>query len=161
RLSMRARRRFHDADAGNAGQLVEELFGEVDPVLGQHLAPHDVVHRHGVDERAVAVEDQGSDVVGDHARLVRRAEGPCKGAGRPRTDRMRAMRTRALPRCPTCGIFLGLCECAGLPRLDTRTEVVVVVHRLEHFKSSNTAKLATRLLSNATLVVREGPAEPY
>ncbi|MFO0681725.1 MAG: tRNA-uridine aminocarboxypropyltransferase [Sandaracinus sp.] len=70
------------------------------------------------------------------------------------------MRTRALPRCPTCGIFVGLCDCASLPRLPTRTEIVVVVHRFEAFKSSSTSKLAVRMLANATLVVREGRVEP-
>ncbi len=70
------------------------------------------------------------------------------------------MRTRALPRCPTCGIFVGLCDCASLPRLRTRTEIVVVVHRFEAFKSSSTSKLAVRMLANARLVVREGRVEP-
>lgn len=57
-------------------------------------------------------------------------------------------------------MYVPLCECASLPRLETATEVVVVMHRLEHFKSTNTGRLAVRLLARSSLVVRTEPAPP-
>ena len=68
------------------------------------------------------------------------------------------MRSRRLPRCAGCGLSLGLCVCADLPRLCTRSELLLVVHRKEHFKSTNTGKLAARMLERAAYCVRDGRA---
>jgi DTW domain-containing protein YfiP len=57
-------------------------------------------------------------------------------------------------------VFVGICECAALPRLETKTEIVVVMHRLEQYKSSNTARLAVRMLARGSLVVRTAPEPP-
>lgn len=69
------------------------------------------------------------------------------------------MRSRRLSRCGTCGLYVALCECAALPVLATQTEVVVLLHRLERFKSSNTGKLAARMLARGTVVVGGAPVE--
>ena len=47
-----------------------------------------------------------------------------------------------------------LCICALLPRLATRTRVVLVVHQLEANKPTNTGLLAARCLANSTVVYR-------
>ncbi len=72
------------------------------------------------------------------------------------------MRSRRLARCSTCGLNAQLCVCALLPRLRPRTQICVVAHRTELHKSTNTAKLAVRMLDGATLRGRgdENEAEP-
>lgn len=66
----------------------------------------------------------------------------------------RAMRSRRVPRCDGCGLAGALCFCATLRPLANRTRVVVVVHRNEVRKSTNTGGLAVRLLERAELRVR-------
>ncbi len=53
-----------------------------------------------------------------------------------------------------------LCVCALTPRLETRTRVVLVIHRFEDRKPTNTGRLATLCLTNSEVVVRGTPAEP-
>jgi DTW domain-containing protein YfiP len=51
-----------------------------------------------------------------------------------------------------------LCICAELPRLATRTRVVVVLHQLEVSKPTNTGVVAARCLTNSAVVYRgRGP----
>ncbi len=51
-----------------------------------------------------------------------------------------------------------LCICGLLPRLETRTRVVLVVHQLEANKPTNTGLLAARCLANSSVVYRgRGP----
>jgi len=50
-----------------------------------------------------------------------------------------------------------LCICALLPRLETRTRVVLVVHQLEANKPTNTGLLAARCLANSAVVYRGRP----
>jgi DTW domain-containing protein YfiP len=47
-----------------------------------------------------------------------------------------------------------LCICALVPRLVTRTRVVLFVHRAEDRKSTNTGRLAGRCLVNSEVIVR-------
>jgi DTW domain-containing protein YfiP len=47
-----------------------------------------------------------------------------------------------------------LCICALVPRVITRTRVVLFVHRAEDRKSSNTGRLATSCLVNSEVIVR-------
>jgi DTW domain-containing protein len=47
-----------------------------------------------------------------------------------------------------------LCICGMLPRLETRTRVVVVIHQLEASKPTNTGTLAARCLQNSAVVYR-------
>jgi DTW domain-containing protein YfiP len=47
-----------------------------------------------------------------------------------------------------------LCICALLPRLETRTRVVLLLHQLEVKKPTNTGLVAARCLANSTVVYR-------
>jgi DTW domain-containing protein YfiP len=50
-----------------------------------------------------------------------------------------------------------LCICALLPRLETRTRVVLLLHQLEAPKPTNTGVVAARCLSNSAIVYRGRP----
>jgi DTW domain-containing protein YfiP len=67
-------------------------------------------------------------------------------------------------RCPDCRLHRSLCICALLPRLDTRTRVLLVVHQLEATKPTNTGLLAARCLVNSAVAYRgrgpDGAAAP-
>jgi DTW domain-containing protein len=65
------------------------------------------------------------------------------------------MRSRRIARCDGCGLYPELCVCGSLPVLQTRVEVVVLVHRLERFKTTNTGRLAARALVRGQCVTRE------
>src|SRR3954471_14159231 len=67
-----------------------------------------------------------------------------------------AMSRHAKPhlRCAECPMHLSLCICALLPRITTRTRVVLVLHQLEAKKSTNTGVLAARCLENSVAVYR-------
>jgi DTW domain-containing protein YfiP len=47
-----------------------------------------------------------------------------------------------------------LCICALIPRIATRTRLVLVIHRYEDRKPTNTGRLATECLLNSEVVVR-------
>jgi DTW domain-containing protein YfiP len=64
------------------------------------------------------------------------------------------MRSRRTPRCPGCWLPTAMCLCAELPRLAVRTRVVVMMHRREAVTSSNTGRLAARVLDGASVRVR-------
>jgi DTW domain-containing protein YfiP len=57
-------------------------------------------------------------------------------------------------RCPECRLQRRLCICALIPRLETRTRLVLVLHQLEARKPTNTGLLAVRCLANSTVVMR-------
>jgi DTW domain-containing protein YfiP len=57
-------------------------------------------------------------------------------------------------RCPSCRMHRSVCICALLPRLETRTRVVLVLHQLEAAKPTNTGVIAARCLVNSTVVYR-------
>jgi DTW domain-containing protein YfiP len=62
-------------------------------------------------------------------------------------------------RCARCLLRRGLCLCAELPRLATRTRVVVFLHPREWRTPSNTGRLAAACLIGARTVVHSvGPA---
>jgi DTW domain-containing protein YfiP len=63
-------------------------------------------------------------------------------------------RGNAADRCPVCRMHSSLCVCSLIPRLETRTRVVLFIHRFEDRKSTNTGRLATRCLPNSEVVVR-------
>jgi DTW domain-containing protein YfiP len=56
------------------------------------------------------------------------------------------------PACEGCFLKPQLCMCSLLPKLTTKTRVVVVMHPLEARKSTNTGRLAARCLANAAVV---------
>lgn len=69
-------------------------------------------------------------------------------------------RNRSDHRCGRCRMHTALCLCALLPRVQTRTRVVVVVHHVEARKPSNTGRLATLCLAGSELWVRGEPGAP-
>lgn len=66
----------------------------------------------------------------------------------------RSLRGWRTPRCGTCGLPGERCVCATLPTLSTHVRVVVVMHRIEAVRSTNTGRLVARMLSRAALRVR-------
>lgn len=54
--------------------------------------------------------------------------------------------------CPRCLLRQELCLCAEIPRLETRTEVVIVRHVAERWRSSNTGRLAAFAIAGASLI---------
>jgi DTW domain-containing protein len=75
----------------------------------------------------------------------------------------RPIRSRRTPRCGDCRLPTALCLCATLPRLAVRTRLVVVMHRREAISSTNTGRLAARVLEGASVRVRgsmRADAEP-
>jgi DTW domain-containing protein YfiP len=57
-------------------------------------------------------------------------------------------------RCDECRMHRSLCICALLPRLETRTRVVLLLHQLEVGKPTNTGIVAARCLPNSAIVYR-------
>lgn len=57
-------------------------------------------------------------------------------------------------RCARCRMHLKLCVCSLIPRIETHTRVLLVIHRLEDRKTTNTGRLATECLVNSQVVVR-------
>jgi len=53
-----------------------------------------------------------------------------------------------------------LCICALCPRIETGTHLLLVLHQLEQFKSSNTGQLAVRVLPHSTQVTRGVDLQP-
>ena len=60
-------------------------------------------------------------------------------------------------RCPGCRLLVTACLCDLIPRVETRTRVLVVLHHAETQKPSNTGRLALRCLPNSGAVVRGAP----
>jgi tRNA-uridine aminocarboxypropyltransferase len=65
-------------------------------------------------------------------------------------------RENAAYRCRVCRMLGRLCVCPLIPDppLATRTRVVLVMHRIETSKSTNTGRLATACLANSEIIVR-------
>ena len=57
-------------------------------------------------------------------------------------------------RCDTCMMHSQHCVCALVPRLETRTRLVLVIHRAEARKPTNTGRLAAACLVNSEVIVR-------
>jgi DTW domain-containing protein len=64
-------------------------------------------------------------------------------------------------RCADCRMHRSLCICALLPRLETRTRVVLLLHQLEVKKPTNTGLVAARCLVNSTVVYRGRSPDAY
>ena len=71
------------------------------------------------------------------------------------------MRSRTAPdfvnRCRRCYVHLAWCFCAEVPRLETRTRILLVRHVLESLKTTNTGRTALLALPNAQLLDYGGP----
>ncbi len=63
-------------------------------------------------------------------------------------------RGNAAFRCGRCRLHGSLCICALIPRLETRTRLVLVIHRFEDRKPTNTGRLATECLPNSEVIMR-------
>lgn len=63
-------------------------------------------------------------------------------------------RNNAAKRCGRCRMHCSLCVCALIPRVETRTRLALVIHRVEDRKPTNTGRLATECLVNSETVVR-------
>jgi DTW domain-containing protein YfiP len=57
-------------------------------------------------------------------------------------------------RCPRCLLHEELCLCTEIPRLETRTRVVLVMHAQESYKPTNTGRLAHLCLPNSEIRYR-------
>lgn len=55
-------------------------------------------------------------------------------------------------RCPRCWIPTGACICSLIPRLETRTELIIVRHIKESWRSSNSARLAELAMPRCRIV---------
>ncbi len=66
-------------------------------------------------------------------------------------------RGKRIARCDDCRLPQARCLCFEVSCLEVSTRVVVVMHRNERLKSSNTGRLAGRMLSGAELIVRGMP----
>jgi DTW domain-containing protein YfiP len=66
----------------------------------------------------------------------------------------------AAARCPRCRMLGGLCVCALIAPVETRTRLVLLIHRREARKPTNTGRLAAACLSNSQVIVRGHVASP-
>ncbi|MDY7229686.1 tRNA-uridine aminocarboxypropyltransferase [Hyalangium rubrum] len=64
-------------------------------------------------------------------------------------------------RCPRCYLPTRLCLCAEVPRIDTRTEFLVIRHNKEKEKSTNTARMAALALSRCQVLTYGAPGERF
>ncbi|HVE83266.1 MAG TPA: tRNA-uridine aminocarboxypropyltransferase [Myxococcales bacterium] len=64
-------------------------------------------------------------------------------------------------RCRACFFRLEVCLCDRIPRVRARTEVVILRHVKEAFKSTNTARLAALALERAALHTYGAPGSPF
>jgi len=74
----------------------------------------------------------------------------------------RPRRHRSLAnRCAECLMHRTLCICAMVPRIVTRTRLVLLMHQLEHRKTTNTGRLAARCLAGSAIgSLGAGPVSP-
>ncbi len=63
-------------------------------------------------------------------------------------------------RCASCRMHESLCVCSLIPRIDTKTRVVLMVHRTEIRKPTNTGRLAIQCLTNSEIIERGHESEP-
>ena len=74
---------------------------------------------------------------------------------------MRSFTTAALPgRCPRCYVMATHCLCAEVPTVATRTQVVVVRHQREGWKSTGTARIAALALPGLSCLEYGEDAQP-
>ena len=74
---------------------------------------------------------------------------------------MRSKTPEGLPgRCPRCYVMQAHCLCAQVPRVDNRTQVVVLRHAFEASKSTNTARTAALALHRIRIIDWEPGAPP-
>lgn len=77
-----------------------------------------------------------------------------RGPGRTSGRRFRA------PRCSGCQLFPEICVCDLLPTIDLKTEVLLILHKGEAHKPTNTGRLGCRMLSNHQQVLWSSRVHP-
>ena len=63
-------------------------------------------------------------------------------------------------RCQRCRLHGSLCICSLIPRLETRTRLVLITHRYEDRKTTNTGRLGVECLVNSEVIVRGHEVAP-
>jgi DTW domain-containing protein YfiP len=63
-------------------------------------------------------------------------------------------------RCPRCRLHTDLCACQLLAPMEVATHVLLVTHKLENIKATNTGHLAVQCLKGARLCLRGREALP-
>ena len=63
-------------------------------------------------------------------------------------------RDNAHVRCQRCRMHESLCICELIPSIETRTRLLLVIHRFEDRKPTNTGRLATLCLPSSETIVR-------
>lgn len=66
-------------------------------------------------------------------------------------------RENARLRCERCRVHKSLCFCEQIPRLETKTQLVLVIHHREARKPTNTGQLAAECLTNSRVIFRGLP----
>lgn len=69
-------------------------------------------------------------------------------------------RDNAQARCTRCRVHKSLCFCAQIPRIETRTQLLLVIHYREERKPTNTGMLAAECLTNSVVMVRGKHHDP-
>jgi DTW domain-containing protein YfiP len=69
-------------------------------------------------------------------------------------------RRLAKHRCPGCEIRKALCFCDAIPHLSLQTRVVILMHVSEEVLTTNTAKLASKALTNCEIRIRGRKGNP-
>lgn len=69
-------------------------------------------------------------------------------------------RKNAHLRCPRCYMHGSLCVCDLMPKIETRTRLILVVHRIEARKPSNTGRLGVECLTNSEMWIRGHEDKP-
>ncbi|MBU8897549.1 DTW domain-containing protein [Corallococcus sp. M34] len=64
-------------------------------------------------------------------------------------------------RCPRCYLPTALCLCEHVPRVVTRTELLIIRHNKEAEKSSNTARMAALALPRCRIIPYGAPGKPF
>ena len=67
-------------------------------------------------------------------------------------SRRMSRRDNAEARCRRCRMHEVLCLCALIPRIETRTRLVLVIHRYEERKPTNSGQLAALCLPNSEVL---------
>ena len=67
------------------------------------------------------------------------------------------MRGYNIQRCRRCWMETSQCICSLLPRIQTNTRIVIVMHWRESCRSSNTGRLAHLVLTNSEIRLRASP----
>ena len=65
------------------------------------------------------------------------------------------------PRCRRCNVRPDLCICAHIPRITPPVEVLIIRHRRERWKSTNSAPLALAALEGARMLEWAGRGAPF